>query len=169
MSKKTIKMIYAKSQNGVIGNKGKIPWNHPEDMAHFKELTKDGTVIMGRKTWDSLPPKFRPLPGRENIIITRNKQFEADNAIVVNSVTEAILNASRETVWVIGGEEIYKQALQFVSEIHVTVIHEDYEGDAYAPILYGWRSKSQETVFKKWFNERIPVLTFVTLVKPELE
>ncbi len=127
-------LIFARARNGVIGNKGAMPWHLPEDLAHLKKTTMGCPVIMGRKTWDSLPPKFRPLPGRLNVVVTRQLDWQADGGLRAGSLKEAAaLCASLTDVWVLGGAEIYTQALPLASTAVVTEIDADFEGDAYAP------------------------------------
>ena len=131
-----IGLIYAQASNGVIGNKGKIPWHIPEDFKRFKEVTTGTSVIMGRKTWESLPDKFRPLPNRRNIVLTRQSHVSLDGAIVANSIEEAFDKSDNtKDIWVIGGSEIYNLAYPFAERVLVTMIHKDFEGDAYAPEL----------------------------------
>lgn len=133
-----IHLIFARAANGVIGAHGTIPWHLPEDMAHFKQQTLGAPVIMGRKTWDSLPPRFRPLPGRQNIVITRQADWAADGAQRVGSVREAIALCEAlklPDAWVIGGAQIYAEAEPLAQRAVVTEIARDYEGDAYAPVL----------------------------------
>ncbi|MES2512057.1 MAG: dihydrofolate reductase [Pseudomonadota bacterium] len=131
-----VNMIYARAANGVIGKNNTIPWHLPEDMAHFKATTMGWPVIMGRKTWDSLPAKFRPLPGRTNIVITRQNDWQAEGAKVATSVEDAIsLAGNIEEVWVIGGAQIYELAEPLAERIEVTELAEDFEGDAFAPAL----------------------------------
>jgi dihydrofolate reductase len=131
-----IHMIFARAANGVIGRDNTIPWRLPEDMAHFKRLTTGWPVIMGRKTWDSLPPKFRPLPGRANIVITRQPGWKESGAETAASLADALaLCAAAEEVWIIGGAQIYAQAMPLAERIEVTEIAENIEGDAYAPPL----------------------------------
>lgn len=131
-----VNMIYARAANGVIGSKNALPWHLPEDMTHFKKLTTGWPVIMGRKTWDSLPPKFRPLPGRTNMVITRQAGWEATGAKVADSLEKAIsLSCKSEQIWVIGGAQIYAAAEPYADRIEVTEIAQDFEGDAFAPVL----------------------------------
>jgi dihydrofolate reductase len=135
-----INLIWAEAHNHVIGLNGKMPWHLPEDLAHFKRMTLGYPVIMGRKTWDSLPPRFRPLPDRMNIVISRQVDFLAGQvgiALQVASSLQAALDmASQHTnVWVIGGAQIYAQALLLASKIVVTEIDADFAGDAFAPEL----------------------------------
>ena len=131
-----VNLIYARSANGVIGNNNALPWHLPEDMAHFKRLTTGWPVIMGRKTWDSLPPRFRPLPGRSNVVVTRQTQWAAQGALVAASMPDALtLCEASKQVWVIGGAQIYQQAEPFAQRIEVTEIAQDFEGYAFAPKL----------------------------------
>ncbi|WP_309678468.1 dihydrofolate reductase [Polaromonas sp.] len=131
-----INMIWARAANGVIGKDNVMPWHLPEDMAHFKALTQGWPVIMGRKTWDSLPPRFRPLPGRVNIVVTRQAGWQAAGAVPAASLPDALrLSANAQEVWVMGGAQIYAQAEPLAHRIEVTEIAQDFEGDAYAPAL----------------------------------
>jgi dihydrofolate reductase len=133
---KRLHLIYARAANGVIGRAGGMPWHLPEDLAHLKRMTLGHPVIMGRKTWDSLPPKFRPLPGRLNIVITRQPQWQAEGALVAGSLEQALAHCPDNVdAWVIGGAEIYRQALSLAASAVVTEIAADFEGDAHAPTL----------------------------------
>ena len=132
----TIKLIYARSANGVIGKNGTMPWHLPEDLAHFKRLTQGSPVVMGRKTWDSLPARFRPLPGRSNIVITRQADWQDHGAQRAASLEQALqLAGAAADVWVIGGAQIYAQAEPLAQRIEVTEIAQDFDGDAFAPLL----------------------------------
>jgi len=139
-------LIYAKARNGVIGRDGVMPWHLPEDLAHFKRTTMGAPVIMGRKTWDSLPPKFRPLPGRRNIVISRQPDWRAEGAEGVGSLEEAIRAcAGAPRAWVTGGAEIYRLALPLADTVVATEIDAEVEGDAYAPALGPeWRESERE-------------------------
>jgi dihydrofolate reductase len=139
-------LIFARAANGVIGKDGGLPWHLPEDLAHFRRKTMGRPVIMGRKTWDSLPPKFRPLPGRANIVVTRNAQWRADGALRAGSLEEAIrLCGAVDEAWVIGGAQLYAQALPLACVAEVTLIHGDFEGDALAPAFDPlWREVAHE-------------------------
>ena len=131
-----INLIYARAANGVIGKDGVMPWHLPEDLAHFKQLTQGCPVIMGRKTWDSLPPKFRPLPGRHNIVITRQSGWQAEGAQRADSLQNALnLAAPAPDLWVIGGAQIYALAEPLANRAEVTELAQDFAGDALAPIL----------------------------------
>ena len=128
-------LIWAQSTSGVIGRGGAIPWRLPEDQAHFKALTMGHTVVMGRRTWESLPAKVRPLPGRRNVVLTRQTDFTAEGAMVVQSLEAALTDSD---TWVVGGEEIYSLAMPRASRCEVTEVDIDlsrYEGDVLAPVL----------------------------------
>ena len=140
-------LIYARAANGVIGIDGQLPWHLPEDLAHFRRTTLGCPVIMGRKTWDSLPPKFRPLPGRTNIVVTRRENWSEIGAKPASSLREALLLCEQSTdVWVIGGAQLYALAEPLASSAVVTEIDQDFAGDAYAPHLGSrWRETTRES------------------------
>jgi dihydrofolate reductase len=140
-----LKLIYARSRNGVIGRDGQLPWHLPADLAHFKQTTLGQAVVMGRKTWDSLPERFRPLPGRTNIVITRQTDWYAQGALVAHSLAQAMsLCPAPGPLWVIGGAEIYAQALPLASTVVVTEIDVEVQGDAHAPKLgTEWKEMSR--------------------------
>lgn len=134
MSMSELNMVWAQSSSGVIGRGNGIPWHVPEDMARFKELTMGHTVIMGRLTWESLPAKFRPLPGRRNVVVTRQPDYRADGAKVVTSLEDAPLDGA----WVIGGSQIYGLALPLATRCEVTEVDIDLrreDDDVLAPVL----------------------------------
>jgi dihydrofolate reductase len=141
-----IHMIFARAANGVIGHKNAMPWHLPEDMARFKRLTHGWPVIMGRKTWDSLSPKFRPLPGRTNVVITRQSDWKEAGAETAASLADALAQcASSAEVWIMGGAQIYAQAMPLADRIEVTEIAENIEGDVFAPPLGPeWREAARE-------------------------
>ncbi|MBX3657776.1 MAG: dihydrofolate reductase [Ramlibacter sp.] len=131
-----INLIWAQARHRVIGKDNAIPWRLPEDMARFKALTMGCPVIMGRKTWDSLPPRFRPLPGRRNLVITRSTDWSQNGAEPMPSLDAALqICEHNPDVWVIGGAEVYAQALPLAHRVALTDIDADFEGDAYAPAL----------------------------------
>lgn len=141
-----IHLIYARARNGVIGRAGALPWHLPEDLAHFKRSTMGHPVLMGRKTWDSIPQKFRPLPGRLNLVLTRQADWQAPGARRVRSIEEAATQCpTGSTLWVIGGAELYALAEPLASQAMVTEIDADFEGDAYAPVLgRPWQEGSRQ-------------------------
>jgi dihydrofolate reductase len=137
-----IVLVVAIADNGVIGKDGGIPWHISEDMKRFKAMTMGHTVVMGRKTWDSLPK--RPLPGRVNVVVTRQKDWRAEGAITAASLGQATAGTSG-TVMVIGGEEIYQRALPMASRIELTEVHRDFDGDAKFDLdRNGWRETARE-------------------------
>jgi len=126
-----ISLVVAAAENGVIGHRGTLPWRLPEDLKRFKALTMGKPVIMGRKTWDSLPRK--PLPGRTNIVITHNRNFRVEGALVAHSFADAIARAGKGEIMVIGGEAIFAEALPLAETIHLTEVAASPEGDAFMP------------------------------------
>jgi dihydrofolate reductase len=142
----SIHLIYARARNGVIGKDGVMPWHLPEDLAHFKRATLSHPVIMGRRTWDSLPARFRPLPGRVNIVVTRQVDWHENGAQRAASLRDALEKCEHAAqVWVMGGAQIYAQALPLADEVVVTEIDADFDGDAFAPTLGPeWRETARE-------------------------
>ena len=129
----TLTVIAAVASNGVIGSANRLPWQLPEDLRHFKELTSGHAVIMGRKTWESLPPNFRPLPNRTNIVVTRDAAYRAAGAAVAASLPAAIAAAGAGHAFVIGGAELYAQALPLADRLELTEIDASFAGDAFFP------------------------------------
>jgi len=143
-----IVIIAAVARNRVIGKDNRLLWNIPEDMAHFKALTAGHTVIMGRKTWESLPPRFRPLPGRRNIVISRQADYAAPGAELANSLENALKLASTvASVFVIGGEQIYRQAMAIADRLEITEVDLEPDGDAWFPEIdaVDWRETAKTT------------------------
>jgi dihydrofolate reductase len=132
-------LVWAQSTSGVIGRGGDIPWRVPEDLARFKQVTIGHTVVMGRRTWDSLPTRVRPLPGRKNVVLSRQTDFMADGAEVVGSLEQAFaMSESEPETWVVGGAQIYRLALPHASRCEVTEVDIDLprnDEDALAPLL----------------------------------
>jgi dihydrofolate reductase len=132
-------LVWAQSTSGIIGRGGDIPWRVPEDLARFKELTMGHTVIMGRQTWESLPARVRPLPGRRNVVLSRRSDFVADGAQVFGSLEAALASSESEPeTWVIGGEQVYLLALPHAARCEVTEVEVDLrrdDDDALAPVL----------------------------------
>lgn len=136
MKEPVIALIVAVAENGVIGRDGKLPWRIPEDMKWFRERTAGRPLVMGRKTWESFPK--RPLPGRTNIVITRDAAYRAEGAVVVTSLAAALDVAAGEApeeIMVIGGAEIYTAALPFARRIYLTSVHGEIEGDTVFPSI----------------------------------
>jgi dihydrofolate reductase len=129
----TVHLIWAEARDRVVGAKGEIPWRLPEDQKMFRQRTSGATVVMGRATWDSLPARFRPLPGRRNVVLTRDPAWSAAGAEVAHSVEAVDLGGE---VWVMGGETIYQAFLPVAEHILRTRIDLDVEGgDTFAPEL----------------------------------
>ncbi|MEX3103648.1 MULTISPECIES: dihydrofolate reductase [unclassified Streptomyces] len=156
----SVGLIWAQSLDGVIGADSTIPWRLPEDLAHFKATTLGHPVVMGRRTWDSLPPRFRPLPGRRNIVLTRDASWTADGAERAASLPEAL--ASAPDAWVIGGGEIYRAAMEFASRLSVTEIDVQVTGDTYAPALdESWRVAEEGDWLTSTAGLRYRILEYV--------
>ena len=133
-----IGLIWAQARGGVIGAGGTMPWHLPEDLKHFSRTTAGAPVVMGRRTWQSFPPKYRPLPGRTNIVITRDDDFAEEGAVRARGLDEALELASAapggaEIIWVIGGGAVYREAIDRASLLVVTEIDLEVEGDTTAP------------------------------------
>jgi dihydrofolate reductase len=136
----TLSLIWAEAHDRVIGASGGMPWHVPEDLAHFKELTMGETVVMGRKTWDALDPRFRPLPGRRNVVVTRDPEWAAKGAEVVHDIPHDIPG----DVWVIGGAELFAATIDRAERLEVTELDLDVDGDTFAPpIGSGWQVESE--------------------------
>ena len=137
-----IGMIWAQARGGVIGAGGTMPWHLPEDLKHFKRTTSGSPVVMGRRTWESFPPRFRPLPGRTNIVITRDDSLDLPGAVRARSLPEALELAATEAgptgrTWVIGGGSIYADAIEVAEQLVVTEIDLQVDGDTLAPRIPG--------------------------------
>ena len=160
-------LIFARTANGVIGQDNALPWHLPEDLAHFKRITLGCPVIMGRKTWDSLPPKFRPLPGRRNVVVSRQTQFDAPGAVHANSIQAALdLCASDAHVWVIGGAQMYAHTLPLAHSAVVTEIEMECQGDAFAP---AFGANWEETHRERHISAKGLAYSFVTLQNTSLK
>ena len=165
-SRPAVGLIWAESA-GVIGRDGGMPWHVPEDLAHFKEITVGAPVVMGRKTWESLPPRFRPLPGRANVVVTRQAGWSAEGAERAASVDEALALAAAHgsaRAWVIGGAELFGQTLPLADRLEVTELRatggggavEARAGDTPAPVLDPevWRLVDIEPSSGDWLASR---------------
>lgn len=150
----TVGLIWAQARGGVIGANGGIPWRVPEDMKRFREITTGGRVVMGRRTWDSLPKRFRPLPDRENVVISRDHGLRLDGARLVYSLDAALTGA--DPIWVMGGGQIYAAAIDRADILEVTEVDLDVAGDTYAPTIgpewtaepSDWRESTAGTGFR---------------------
>jgi dihydrofolate reductase len=129
-----VAIVAAVARGGVIGRDNTIPWRLPEDMERFRALTTGHAVVMGRRTWDSLPARFRPLPGRRNLVVTRNLGWSAEGAERAGSLDEALrILADEPQVFVIGGAELYAAALPLADELYLTEVDVEVEGDTFFP------------------------------------
>lgn len=148
-----ISIIVAKAENDVIGKDNTLIWHLPADMKHFRSKTSGHCVITGRKNYESIPEKFRPLPNRTNIVITRQVDYSAPGAIVVDSIEKALKKAKEladSETFIIGGAEIYKQSMNLVDKLYITEIRHSFDGDVSFPsINSGVWKKTKEENFKK--------------------
>jgi dihydrofolate reductase len=145
-----ISLIAALAQNRTIGKNNDLPWHLPDDMKYFMQTTKGHHCIMGRKNYDSIPEKFRPLPNRTNIVLTHQKDFKAPSCIVVNSIAKGLeiaKNNNESEVFIIGGAEVYKQSLAFADRLYLTEIKADIQGDTFFPPINQneWKELSRTT------------------------
>jgi dihydrofolate reductase len=145
-----ISIIAAVSKNGVIGVDNKLPWDLPEDLKRFKELTTGNVVIMGRKTYESIG---KPLPNRINIVVTRDKDFFVSGVLTANSLDSALLKAGgNKDIFIIGGGEIYKQSMGFADKLYITEVDMEVEGDTTFPTISDQWSVIEENEFNGgWF------------------
>ncbi len=149
----TIGLVWAEAR-GIIGHDGVLPWHLPEDLAHFKDLTRGGTVIMGRRTWDSLPERFRPLPDRTNIVVTRQPGWISDGVSTVHSLEDALAHPGEQPTWVIGGAQIFALAMGVADTLEVTEIDADIPGDTRAPAIGSdWEVASADPI-QGWHRSR---------------
>lgn len=160
----SVNLIWAQArsksgQQGAIGYKGGMPWHLSEDLKHFQELTVSHPVIMGRRTWESLSPKYRPLPNRDNIVITHNTQYRAVGATVVGSLEDALDLARQEAIpddgldrseiWVIGGAELFREAMPIANKVYVTDIDAEVDADTYAPDIDALAERGEWSVMDR--------------------
>jgi dihydrofolate reductase len=159
-----LSLIAAVARDGVIGRDNAIPWRLPEDARHFRAVTMGHPVVMGRRTWDSLPERFRPLPGRRNVVVTRNEAWSAEHAERAGSLDDALrLLADAPRVFVIGGAELYAEALPLADELVVTEIDAEVEGDVFFP---QWdRATFREESREEHVSEDGVAFAFVTYLR----
>ena len=144
-----IGLVWAEAHGGVIGADGGMPWHVPEDLAHFKAVTSGGPVVMGRRTWESLPERFRPLPGRRNIVVTRNGAWSAEGAERAGSLDAAMTAATAgapDWIWIIGGGELFRESIAMADRLEVTELDAEVDGDTLAPGRAGWAVESIDPV-----------------------
>lgn len=142
----TVGLVWAEADGGVIGEGGGMPWHVPEDLAHFRDVTMGSPVIMGRRTWESFPARFRPLPGRRNIVVTRNEHWSADGAERAASLEAALEVAGEGTVWVIGGGALLAEAMSRADVLEVTELDLAVAGDTFAPARDGFHVVASDPV-----------------------
>ena len=141
----TVSLVWAEAKGGVLGAEGRLPWHLPEDLRLFRSLTWGSTVVMGRRTWESLPARFRPLPGRTNVVLTSRPGWAAEGAEVATSVGAVV--AEYEDLWVVGGSSAYSGFLPHASRVVLTRIDADFAGDTWAPVLGPeWHRVSRDPV-----------------------
>lgn len=143
-----LSLIAALAKNRAIGKDNQLLWHLPEDMRHFRETTRGKPVIMGRKTWESLPDAFRPLPGRKNIVVSRNPAYQASGASLVGSLDAAIKQAGEAAeIFIIGGAELYCQAMPLADRLYLTELAQYFAGDAFFPEtpVNTWQEISRQT------------------------
>ena len=134
-----VRLIYASSLNNVIGSKNSLPWTIPSDLKTFKEKTRNSIVVMGRKTYESLPVRSRPLPNRLNVVVSQSGYIPDDLSVLVaedihsylSNMKKISIEGEKRDIWIIGGASIYKQAIEFVDEVHHSLIHKEVAGDAF--------------------------------------
>ena len=162
MSQPTLSMIAAMSENYIIGDKGKIPWNLPTDTKWFRDKTLNHVIIMGRKTYESMG---KPLPKRTNLVVTRDKNYQAEGCIVFDNLEKAIDFAKTQEdneIFIVGGSEIYKQSLVLADKLYLTIIEKDFDGDAFFPEYKDYFKKIESS---QSFEENNLKATFFIFVK----
>lgn len=161
----TIGLVWAEAEGGVIGADGTMPWHVPEDLAHFKAVTLGQPVVMGRRTWESFPERFRPLPDRRNIVVSRNAAWEADGAERAGSLAEALtLAGDADQVWIIGGGALLREGIVLADRLEVTELDVEVSGDTFAPERTGWVADDPEPA---WETSRTGIrYRFLTLRRP---
>ena len=154
-----IALIAGISKNNCIGINGDLPWHIPEDMAHFKKITTGHTVIMGRKTWESIPQKYRPLPNRKNIVLTRNTHYDVPSDVMVCSSLSEALDKTKDThIFLIGGSSVYTEGITKADRLHITHVHKHIDGDTFFPEI-------DPLIWKETTREDHTDFSFVTYTK----
>lgn len=159
-----IGLVWAEAAEGVIGADGGMPWHVPEDLAHFKAVTLGHPVVMGRRTWESFPDRFRPLPGRRNIVVTRDGAWADEGAERASSLSDALAIAEgSDRVWVIGGGELFREAIALADRLEVTELDLRVPGDTFAPGRSDWAVEADSP----WETSRTGIrYRFLSLVRP---
>lgn len=156
-----INIIVAADENNTIGKDNDLIWHLPDDLKFFKQKTSGHPVIMGRKTYESLG---RPLPNRTNVIITRDRDYQADGCVIVHSLEEALSAVNGDEIFIIGGAEIYKQALPITDRVYLTRVHSTFEGDRFFPEL-GDEWQEVGSVLHPIDEKHVHAFTFKTYIK----
>lgn len=132
----SIKIIAAVAKNNVIGKNNNLPWYIPEDLKHFKNLTLGKTILMGRKTFESIMARLgKPLPDRVSIVITKDKKYQLPEGVMRSSSLDSVISNTNEDIWIIGGASIYEQAMSQAAELYITHIDQEVDGDAFFPAI----------------------------------
>src|SRR5690625_555131 len=137
----TLGMIWAQARGRVIGKDNDLPWHLPEDLRHFRHTTAGDAVVMGRRQWESLPERIRPLPGRRNIVLSRNPVYEAPGAELVDCLADALDLVAGQDAWICGGAQVYEEAIEYADVLVVTEIDHDVDGDRHGPVIGPQRSE----------------------------
>lgn len=167
MSKPRIAYVVAMDNNRLIGRDNDLPWRLPDDMVWFRERTMGKPCVLGRKTYDSLPARFRPLPGRLNIVVTRNPDYHAPGALVVQSVDEALHAAGEvDEIIIVGGSALFRQLMPVVDRIYLTQVHGAAEGDVFFPEFNA--DEWQETYRQEHSSDEQHAYSFTWLVLDRL-
>jgi dihydrofolate reductase len=144
----TVAMIWAQARDGVIGAEGGLPWHLPEDLKLFRDRTTGSTVVMGRRTWESLPDRFRPLPGRTNVVLTSDRGWSGEGARPAASVAQVL--DEHDSLWVIGGGAVYAAFLPHADRLVVTDVDETVPGDTWAPAIGSEWERVTRTPEESW-------------------
>ncbi len=158
-----LSLIVATDENNLIGNNNQLPWHLPADLVNFKKITEGNIVVMGRKTYESLPEKFRPLPNRKNIILSRQKELKLANCEVFDNLETLIKTFHHQSLIVIGGMSIYEQVLPLVDKIYLTTIHHQFDGDAYFPKIDKNEWVETESIYNEANEKNMHSCTFSIL------
>lgn len=165
-----IGLVWAEARDGVIGADGGMPWHVPEDLAHFKAVTLGAPVVMGRRTWESFPARFRPLPGRRNIVVTRQEDWTDAGAERVGSLEAGLALADQgdpERVWVIGGGQLFGESIDLADLLEVTELDLAVDGDTFAPDRSAWHAEATDPE-QGWHTSSSGIrYRFLRLVRPE--
>lgn len=158
-------MIWAQAHDRVIGKDNDLPWHLPEDLRHFRRTTAGDAVVMGRLQWESLPEKIRPLPGRRNIVLSRNPDYRVPGAELVGDLPAALALVAGEDAWICGGAQVYEEAIGHADLLVVTEIDHPFDGDRHAPVIGPeWRLSDQDPADATWHQAanglRYRILTY---------